>query len=269
MSLPAPGPVDPERRAREDFAFLLASARAGRALGCEQCLHLDQPIGLWNYIRIADDIARQVPGAELLDWGCGYGQMTYLLKRRGLRVTSFDIGDPATATLPDVPLCQGLDVVRSPHPTNLPFPDAHFDAVLSCGVLEHVDELSEPGNEIKSLHEIARVLRPGGAFLVYQLPQRLAWQEAIIRRLKLGYAHPRRYDEGEIAGLLRRTGFTVQRVRRANLLPKNLTGMPEGLRRAYGRFGRTMVGLDGGLCRLPGIDRIAGVLEVTGRRTGS
>lgn len=269
MSVPSPGSGDTGRRAREDFEFLLASARAGRALGCEQCIHLDQPISLWNYIRIADDIARQVPQGDLLDWGCGYGQMTYLLKRRELRVTSFDIGDPATAALPDLPLCRGLDVVRSTHPTALPFPDRSFDAVLSCGVLEHVDEFSEPGNELKSLHEIARVLRPGGTFLVYQLPQRHAWQEAVIRRFKLGYAHPRRYDDGEISELLRRTGFSVQRIRRANLLPKNLTGMPEGLRRAYGKFGRTMVGLDGALCRLPGIDQIAGVLEVTGRRTGS
>jgi len=269
VSIPTPGSPDAGRRAREDFEFLLASARAGRALGCEQCIHLDQPISLWNYIRIADDIARQVPAGDLLDWGCGYGQMTYLLKRRGLRVTSFDIGDPATATLPDVPLCHGLDVVRSTHPTALPFPDRSFDAVLSCGVLEHVDEFSAPGNEVRSMQEIARVLRPGGLFLVYQLPQRYAWQEAVIRRLELGYAHPRRFDVAEISRLLEGTGFSVGRVRRANLLPKNLTGMPEGLRRVYGRFGRALVALDGGLCRIPGIDQVAGVLEITGRRSGS
>ena len=235
-------------------------------MGIENCIHLDQPIALWNYIRIADDIARQVPAGELLDWGCGYGQMTYLLKRRGLRVTSFDIGDPATGTLPDLPLCRGLDVVRSAHPTALPFPDRSFDAVLSCGVLEHVDEMSEPGNEIRSLREIARVLRPGGRFLVYQLPQRLAWQEAVIRRLKLGYAHPRRFDAAEISRLLGRTGFAVQRVRRANMLPKNLTGMPEAVRRIYGRGNRTVIACDGLLCAIPLLNQFAGVLEVTARR---
>ena len=217
-------------------------------------------------MRIADDIVRQVPRGDVLDWGCGFGQMTYLLRRRGLHVTPFDVGDPAASHLPDVPLCRGLEVVRTSHPTTLPFADGSFDVVLSCGALEHVDEFSEPGNEIKSLHEIARVLRPGGTFLVYQLPQRFAWQEAIIRRLKLGYAHPRRFHRAEIAALLGRTGFAVERVRRANLLPKNLTGMPEGLRRLYGRSGRAIVALDAILSRLPGVRHIAGVLEVTARR---
>jgi len=238
-------------------------------MGIENCGHLDQPIGIWNYVRIADDIVRQVPRGDVLDWGCGYGQMTYLLKRRGLNVTSFDVGDPAKASLPDVPLCRGLEVVRSSHPTALPFPDQSFDAVLSCGVLEHVDEMSEPGNEIKSLHEIARVLKPGGTFLVYQLPQRFAWQEAVLRRLKISYTHPRRFHLAELSALLKQTGFSVQRVRRANLIPKTLSGMPEGLRRVYGKSGRALVALDAGLAGLPGIRHVAGVLEVTARRLSS
>jgi SAM-dependent methyltransferase len=263
----APESISTDQRAREDFEFILASARAGRAMGIDNCIHLDQPIGIWNYVRIADDIVQQVPRGDVLDWGCGYGQMTYLLKRRGLNVTSFDVGDPVQ--LPDIPLCRGLEVVYNGHPTALPFPDRRFDAVLSCGVLEHVDEMSEPGNEIKSLHEIARVLKPGGTFFVYQLPQRFAWQEAVLRRLKIGYTHPRRFHLAELAALLGQTGFAVKRVRRANLLPKTLTGMPEGLRRAYGKSGRALVALDAGLAGLPGIRHVAGVLEVTARRGGS
>ena len=76
---------------QEDYQFLLANARAGRALGLPDFVHLDQPIGLWNYIRIANDIAHQTPPGRLLDWGCGYGQMTYLLQRRNFQVTPFDI----------------------------------------------------------------------------------------------------------------------------------------------------------------------------------
>jgi SAM-dependent methyltransferase len=253
--------------APSEFEFLLASARRGKAQGLDHCVHLDQPIGIWNYIRIADDIARQVPShAELLDWGCGYGQMSYLLRRRGLSVTSFDVGEASAEPGPDLALGGEHPVVRTSHPTALPFPDACFDAVLSCGVLEHVDEFSAPGNERASLEEIARVLRPGGTFLIYQLPQRYAWQEAIIRRLRLGYAHPRRYTIGEITKLLRSTGYTVRRVRRANLLPKNLTGMPEGIRSAYSRMSRALIGLDGRLCAIPGLDHLAGVLEITARR---
>src|SRR3954470_17226207 len=74
-----------------DYDFLRANGRLGAASG-HYFAHLDQPIGIWNYIRIANDIAKHIPAGDLLDWGCGYGQMTYLLQRRGFRVTSFDIG---------------------------------------------------------------------------------------------------------------------------------------------------------------------------------
>jgi SAM-dependent methyltransferase len=251
----------------EDFSFLMENARAGRALQLPNFIHLDQPIGIWNYIRIADDILTQVPSGHLLDWGCGHGQMTYLMKQRGLHVTSFDVGDPdAHGPLPAIPLSQGLDIVRSRHPTNLPFPDGSFDAVLSCGVLEHVDEFSVPGNELLSLREIARVLQPRGRFLIYQLPQKYAWQEAIIRRLRLGYAHPRRYTEAEITRMLNDNGFELERIHRANLVPKNLTAIPNMLRTLYSRVSRPLLTLDNLMCSVPGLRLLAGVLEISARR---
>jgi SAM-dependent methyltransferase len=248
-----------------DCDFLLANAREGQALKLGGFHNLDQPIGVWNYIRIANDIARQVPQGRLLDWGCGYGQMTYLLRRRGFIVTAFDVGSP-DATVPDVPLCRDLSLVRVEERTRLPFEDASFDAVLSCGVLEHVDEFSQPGNEIISLREIARVLRPRGTFFIYQLPQRYGWQEAIIRGFKLGYAHPRRYTATEIIQMLHDTGYHVNRVRRANLVAKNLTGMPTRLRAFYSRFARPLILADGWLCRVPLLNQVAGVLEISARR---
>jgi SAM-dependent methyltransferase len=252
-------------RDQADYDFLRMNARQAVALGGHYFAHLDQPIGVWNYIRIANRIVEQIPSGHILDWGCGYGQMTYLLQRRGLEVTSFDIGSPETE-VPDIPLCASLQIVRSTHPTRLPFGDAAFDAVLSCGVLEHVDEHSEPGNERKSLRELARVLRPGGQLLIYQLPQRYAWQEALIRRLKLGYAHPRRYTAAEIAAMLAQAGFAVQRVARANLLPKNLTGMPAWARAIYSRFSAPLLVADALLCRVPLINQLAGVLELAAQR---
>ncbi len=250
-----------------DYAFLLENSRAGQALQLPAFMHLDQPIGLWNYIRIANEITHQASG-QLLDWGCGYGQMTYLLRRRGFQVTAFDIG-PDDAVLPDIALCRDLAVVHSLHPTDLPFETASFDVVLSCGVLEHIDECSgQLGNEQKSLHEIARILRPSGLLLIYQLPQKHAWQEAVIRCYKLGYSHPRRYTATEIKQLLHDTGFSVQRLRRANMIPKNLTGMPTALRRAYSRLSRVLIAADGVLAHVPAANQVAGVLEITARKTG-
>jgi SAM-dependent methyltransferase len=253
---------------REDFEFFIESAAAAKVLGLTHLIHLDQPIGIRNYLRIANEIASGTPAGRMLDWGCGYGQMTYLMKRRGFEVTAFDIGDP-DKRMPDIPVCRDLMVVRTTHPTSLPFPSASFDVVLSCGVLEHVDEFSQPGNEIKSLEEIARVLKPGGRLLIYQLPQRFAWQEAIVRRLRLGYAHPRRYTIPEIQEILARTGYSIDRLKRANMVPKNLTGLPSGIRNAYNRFSGLWMKLDDVLCRIPGLNSLAGVMEIAARHDGA
>ncbi|HEY8176496.1 MAG TPA: class I SAM-dependent methyltransferase [Gemmatimonadaceae bacterium] len=255
--------MNSSQRDRDDYEFLTTTGEAAHAQALPHFLHLDQPVGRWNYIRIANEIAERIPAGRLLDWGCGFGQMTYLLRRRGFVVTPFDVG--ADTQLPDVPLTRDLHVVRSAHPTQLPFASHSFDAVLSCGVLEHVDEFSETGNEIESLREIRRVLRPNGHFAIYQLPQRAAWQEALIRALDLGYTHPRRFSEEEIRDLLARTGYRIERMRRNNLLPKNLTGLPERVRAYYSKAGRTLIYLDGLLCRVPGVNRLAGVLEIMAR----
>ncbi len=258
----------------DDLRFFRMNAAAIRARG-HVLPHLDQDVAIHNYIRIADDISVRAhagnaaaPGARrILDWGCGYGQMSFLLKRRGLVVTSFDIGPDDTA-LPDIPLCKNLDVVRTTRPTSLPFADASFNAVLSCGVLEHVDECSGvAGNELLSLREITRVLAPGGQFFIYQLPQALAWQEAVVRKLQLGYAHPRRYTAREIRRILAGAGFEVVSLRRANFIPKNLTGMPQSLRRVYSKFSRPLALLDRVMCRIPGLNVFAGVLEISARKT--
>lgn len=253
-------------RDREDYEFLHRSAVAGRAAGLTHFLHLDQPIGIWNYIRIANEIACRVPPGRLLDWGCGLGQMSYLLRRRGFEVVAYDLGE-TIASLPDLPLTREVTVVRGTHPTDLPFATESFEVVLSCGVLEHVDEYTGvAGNEMKSLREIHRVLRPGGYFPLYQLPQQHTWQEAITRTLGIGYAHPRRFTEREIRGILVATGFHVKRVSRFNMMPKNLTGVPSALRDFYSRLSEPVMAIDRILSAIPGLNRVAGVLEILANR---
>jgi SAM-dependent methyltransferase len=250
---------------REDFEFLLETARLARKRQIDHFLHLDQPVGIWNYIRIANEIAATVPRGRLLDWGCGFGQMTWLLRRRGFDVTAYDIAE-TTENLPDLPLTRAVEVVRSTTPATLPFESRSFDAVLSCGVLEHVDEYSKPGNEWKALLEIHRVLRPGGYFPIYQLPQEHTWQEAITRRLRIGYSHPRRFTEREIRDLLTRAGYGVEWLRRNNMLPKNLTGMPGAVRNVYSRFSHLVISVDRLISSIPVVNRVAGVIEVMARK---
>ena len=66
--------------------------------------------------------------------------------------------------------------------------------------------------------------------------------------------------------MLRAAGYSVVRVRRANLLPKNLTGMPNLVRKAYSRFSKTLLAVDAALSAVPGLRAVAGVLEITAVR---
>jgi SAM-dependent methyltransferase len=105
-------------------------------------------------------------------------------------------------------------------PVALPFPDDHFATVLSCGVLEHV-QFPEA-----SLSELHRVLQPNGRLLIYKLPNRFSYLEAIARILGLYYhgrlPHDRVYDRRRVFDLLPRYGFRIDSFRRTNMLPLTL-----------------------------------------------
>lgn len=178
----------------------------------------------------------------------------------------FEIGSTIDDRVPEMPLTLGLDIVRASHATNLPFDAASFDAVLSCGVLEHVDEYGSPGDELKSLDEIHRVLRSGWYFPIYMLPQQYAWQEALARAVGVDYTHPRRFLAAEIRSMLHSRGFRIESLRRSNMVPKNLTGLPAWLRDSYGRLAPALLVLDRALSAVPGLNQVAGVLEVTAVR---
>ena len=202
--------TDDARRARR--AELEGILAFGRAAVSPYLVHLQSEFSIANYIRIADDVAKRarrlVAGAReaghpaVLDWGAGYGQLSYLLAGRGCAVTSYDVGAPGTFPLP---ICPAMQIIRDDQPSRLPFADARFDVVVSCGVLEHVPD------EEASLDEMSRVLRPGGLFLIYNLPQRFGYTELIVKALRLGYTHERRYGEAATRALLARHGFAVRR----------------------------------------------------------
>ena len=216
--------------------------------------YLSAESALLNYIRIADEIAADLrPSARILDWGCGRGQMSFLMARRGFAVTSYDVGqspaEKVSPLFPEIAIRIGSD------PITLPYPDAEFDAVLSIGVLEHVPFPAA------SLAEIYRVLAPGGKLFIYNLPQRYSWPELLRERLGLPGAHARRFTLGDVQTLLRGAGFTLLRARRTNMLPKHLTSMPEALRAAYGRLAPVNLWLDAHLAAVPGVNQFAGILE--------
>jgi ubiquinone/menaquinone biosynthesis C-methylase UbiE len=175
-----------------------------------------------EYEEITTRIAGEPPG-PVLDWGCGHGQMTDLLYKREVDVTAFDWSPTAALEGEIVPLEWNPEIgaCYSSDPVRLPFPDNSFQYVLSCGVLEHVQQPE------KSLEEIRRVLRPDGRLLVYKLPNRFSYLEVIARWMGLYYhgalADDRVYTRLRAIALLLGHGFHVDAFRRTNLLPLTLT----------------------------------------------
>jgi demethylmenaquinone methyltransferase/2-methoxy-6-polyprenyl-1,4-benzoquinol methylase/phosphoethanolamine N-methyltransferase len=119
--------------------------------------------------RVAIDAAHIRPGDRVLDVGCGTGTLALMAKERtgptgevhGIDASPemIDVAQrKATKEDSDVRFQVGLI-------EKLPFPDAHFDVVLSSFMLHHLpDDLKRDG-----LREIARVIKPGGRLVAVDL----------------------------------------------------------------------------------------------------
>ena len=108
-------------------------------------------------------IAADAHGTErVLDLGCGAGHTALFFAPHVAEVHALDLSEPM--------LEQGRRLAAERSLSNLhwhcgeaeslPFPDAHFDLVTSRQSAHHYEDLD------RALAEVARVLKPGGKFLV-------------------------------------------------------------------------------------------------------
>jgi ubiquinone/menaquinone biosynthesis C-methylase UbiE len=221
--------------------------------------HLRAPLQMRQYEQIADRVASDRPG-RVLDWGCGYGQMTALLRDRGLDVASFEWRGDAPPTSGDVVLERYPDVTAqvSSDPVKLPYPDASFDAALSVGVLEHVQD---PDG---SLAELARVLKPGGRLYVFNLPNRTSWTERVARLIGAYYhgslPFDQVYTQRSARERLQRHGYVVTDERMTGMIPQSVPfPLPPW---SVG----PLWALNEGLAKIPGLNRLATAVELIGHR---
>jgi ubiquinone/menaquinone biosynthesis C-methylase UbiE len=149
------------------------------------------------------------PSGRALDVGCGPGQITIMLAKRwpAVRWLGLDAApamlaqgrkDAAAAGVASIDF-QAFRVGPEGD-GRLPYDDASFDLVVCNSVLHH---LADP---LQSLDEMARVLKPGGAFLLRDLARPAAPLYALHVRV-FG-----RHYEGEMLRLYRasvRAAYTV------------------------------------------------------------
>jgi SAM-dependent methyltransferase len=138
------------------------------------------------------------PGSDVLNVGAGQGSFTRTLEERGFRVVSTDVSPAAVEVL----AARARGKVLEADMTNLPFPDASFDAVVAGEVLEHIDA------DMKALSEAARVLRSGGVVAI-SVPAHPEWFGPSDRWA----GHVRRYTRDGLVGAIVRAGLVPESIK--------------------------------------------------------
>lgn len=158
-----------------------------------------------NKVAASTNIA---PGAKVLDLGCGTGEMLFKLGQE----------------YPNVGLLAGIDAsedmlklarikLKSFKTVNLylgsieklPYPDEHFDLIVSSGVLHYVQAIEA------MTKEAFRVLKPQGSILLIDMAQEALTTKIsyLLRRISdLGTV--RFYSLHSVSELLRSEGFEIQ-----------------------------------------------------------
>ena len=151
-------------------------------------------------------------GRDVLDLGCAGGFMSEALAERGARVTGIDPAEQAIEAARAHARDVGLEIQYDTGVGEaLPYPDDSFDHVVCVDVLEHVGDLS------KVLHEVFRVLRPGGMFLFDTINRNLLARLAVVTMaedvlglLPRGTHDPKLFIRPrELKGSMREAGFDV------------------------------------------------------------
>ncbi len=147
------------------------------------------------------DLARVLPGEKILDLGCGTGNYSLEMARRGSLVTGADISDGMLSEAKRKAEALGLSIdwVQADC-TDLPFASGTFDAVVTVTALEFVND---PRG---ALLEGMRVLKPGGRIVAGVLTRNSAWgrhyQEEGERNPDSVFASARLFTKPELTGLL-------------------------------------------------------------------
>jgi SAM-dependent methyltransferase len=168
-----------------------------------------------HYLRKrAEYVLARVPApARVLDVGCGTGALAGRLAGLGYDVVGVD------------PSAGMLDVMRDRFPelhavqgsgTELPFQNGEFDLSLSVATMHHI---ADPADVHRTLTEMVRVVRPGGAVLVWDHNPRNAYWPVIMRRVPQDTGEERLIPLEELLSGLRAGGAEPVEVSQSGLVP--------------------------------------------------
>lgn len=149
---------------------------------------------------VLDLAAALPPPADLLDVGCGTGRLLRAAARRWPSARLLGV-DPAEGMVAAARRLTPAANIQRGLAEELPLPAASVDLALSTMSFHHW------GDQAAALREIARVLRPGGHFILADMapPSALAWLRVSGRAQPLA----------ERQRLFAAAGLRIERQRRA------------------------------------------------------
>ena len=139
-------------------------------------------------------VVRPVPGARILEIGCGTGHNLEMLGRFGA-VEATELNDSARALASER---LGRPVARAALPDLSMVADERFDLIALLDVLEHV------GDDRAALLSIRSKLKPGGKLLVTVPGNPWMWSAHDV-----SHHHHRRYRRRELESVAREAGLEV------------------------------------------------------------
>ena len=95
---------------------------------------------------------------KIVDAGCGFAKWVIYLHRRGFDIMGIDNNELALSKLKEFDSTLQVEIGDI---LNIRYPDNHFDAYISMGVVEHFEE-----GPHAPLNEAYRLLKPGGLIFV-------------------------------------------------------------------------------------------------------
>lgn len=139
---------------------------------CEGFDEFNQSEGeqLSRRLKAAFELAEVSPGMQVLDVGCGRGEILRHCASLGADAYGIDYAtvavDMSATVVKNTGVAQGQIGVGQANARQLPFADATFDRVLMFDVVEHL----YPWELHEALLEVRRVMKPDGRFIVHTAP---------------------------------------------------------------------------------------------------
>lgn len=177
-----------------------AQATGGRVLE----MHAGTPrLNEWYYSKFRSKVR-----GDVLELGCGIGNISRLLARDADTLVATDVEDTYLGPLRDElgPHCEVMAYdLEGPPPAAIA--ERRFDVVISMNVLEHV--LDDAG----AVRRLVGLLRPGGHVLTYVPAMPFAFSD-----MDKNLGHHRRYTRASFGALMTGAGLEVERLEYMNVL---------------------------------------------------